>query len=176
MPLYSLPDGLVPSIASDAFIAPDAQIIGAVAVGAQASIWFGCVLRADVNSIHVGAGSNVQDGTIIHVSRHQHPTWIGDFVLVGHQCVIHGCRLEDHSFVGLGATVMDGCVVESTAMLAAGSLLTPGKRVSVGTLWAGSPAKYVRDLSAEEIVRNQSGALGYVALAKLYQTGLKLIE
>jgi carbonic anhydrase/acetyltransferase-like protein (isoleucine patch superfamily) len=176
MPLYSLPDGLVPQVAPDAYIAPDAQIIGAVEVGARASIWFGCVLRGDVNTIHVGQGANIQDGTIVHVSRHQHPTRIGDFVLVGHQCIIHGCYLEDYSFVGLGACVMDGCVVESRAMLAAGSLLTPGKRCRAGTLWAGRPAQYIRDLKPEEIERNQSGVMGYVALAKLYQTGLKRVE
>jgi gamma-carbonic anhydrase len=171
MPLYRLGD-LTPAIAADAFIAPDAQIIGDVRIGAGASVWFGCVLRGDVNFIRVGQGSNIQDGTIVHVTRKRHGTVIGDHVLVGHQCMIHGCELQDHSFIGLGATVMDACVVETDGMLAAGALLTPGKVVKSGQLWAGSPARYVRELTPDEIARNRAGAAGYVELARQYRAEL----
>jgi gamma-carbonic anhydrase len=171
MPIYRLGE-LTPTIAADAFIAPDAQVIGDVQIGAGASIWFGCVLRGDVNFIRVGAGSNIQDGTIVHVTRKRHGTIIGDHVLIGHQCMIHGCELQDHSFIGLGATVMDACVVEPDGMVAAGALLTPGKVVKSGQLWAGAPAKYLRDLSADDIARNRAGAAGYVTLAQQYRADL----
>lgn len=161
--------GHTPEIAADAFIAPGAQVIGNVRIGAGASIWYNCVLRADVQTIIVGARSNVQDGSVVHVTRKTHGTFIGSDCLIGHMAMIHGCTLEDHSFVGLGAIVMDACVIETDAMLAAGAMLTPGKRIARGQMWAGRPAKYVRELSPEEIARNRAGAAGYVELAQLHR-------
>ena len=163
--------GIMPTVAADAFIAAGAQIIGDVQIGAEASIWFNCVLRGDVQSIQVGARSNIQDGSIVHVTRAGHGTIIGADCLIGHMAVIHGCTLLDHAFVGLGAIVMDGCVIEGDAMLAAGALLTPGKRLPAGQLWAGRPAAHVRALRADEIARNRQAAAGYVELARLYRTG-----
>ena len=167
MPLHPF-EGVWPTVADDVFIAPGAQVIGNVRVGAGASIWYNCVLRGDVMPIVVGARSNIQDGSIVHVSRGTHGTIIGEDCLVGHLAIIHGCTLEDRAFVGLGAVVMDGCVIEGDAMLAAGALLTPGKRVPAGELWTGRPASFARSLSAAEIARNRAAAAGYVELSRQY--------
>jgi carbonic anhydrase/acetyltransferase-like protein (isoleucine patch superfamily) len=164
--------GMVPVVAEDAFIAPGAQIVGDVTVGAGASIWYNCVLRGDVQSIRIGERSNIQDGSVIHVTRRTHGTIIGADCLVGHLAMIHGCTLHDHSFVGLGAIVVDGCVIETDGMLAAGAMLTPGKRIARGQMWAGRPAKHVRDLTADEIARNRAGAAGYVELARLHRAAV----
>jgi carbonic anhydrase/acetyltransferase-like protein (isoleucine patch superfamily) len=158
-----------PEIAEDAYIAPGAQIIGKVAIGAGSSVWFNCVLRGDVGRISVGARSNIQDGSIVHVTGGRFDTHIGDDVLIGHGCIIHGCRIENGAFIGMGAVVLDGAVVEGGAMLAAGSLLTPGKRVPAGELWAGRPAKYLRALTGSEQAANRAGAAGYARLAQVYR-------
>lgn len=157
-----------PTIAGDAFVAPNATVIGDTTVGAGSSIWFGCVLRGDVNSIRVGAGTNIQDGSIVHVTRARFATQIGSGVTVGHLALIHGCVLEDNCFVGMQATVMDGCVIASEGMLAAGALLTPGKRIGQGELWAGRPAKLMRRLEPDEIRNIQETAAHYARLAATY--------
>ena len=157
-----------PKIAADAFIAPNAAVIGDAVIGAQSSIWFACAVRADGNFIRIGARTNIQDGTVIHVDSTSFPTIIGDDVTVGHMALIHACTLESGSFVGMAATVMDGVVVETGAMVAAGALVTPGKRVASGELWAGSPAKKWRDLTAHERETLTDAAAHYVELAKGY--------
>jgi len=149
-----------PSIDPQAFIAETAALIGDVTIGAGSSIWYGCTLRGDLNRIVVGAGTNIQDGTVVHVNHDPAgdyretgggmPTLIGDRVTVGHMALIHACTLEDEAFVGMGAIVMDQAVVEGGAMVAAGAMVTPGKRVRSGQLWAGRPARYLRDIKAEE--------------------------
>lgn len=163
--------GKTPEIDESAFIAPSADVIGDVVVSEGASIWFNCVVRGDVNYIRIGKNSNIQDGTVIHVSNGTHPTVIGEDVLVGHNCIIHGCTLENGSFVGMGATVLDGAVVETGGMVAAGALVTPNKRVPKGELWGGSPAKFLRALSDEEQENLTSGAIHYAELAQVYKTG-----
>ena len=130
-----------PQVAPSAFVATGSTVIGDVILGAQSSIWFNCVLRGDVNYIRMGARSNVQDGTIIHTATADGPTLIGDDVVVGHMCLLHACILEDACMIGMGATVMDFAVVESGAWVAAGALVTPGKRVKSGEMWMGRPAK-----------------------------------
>lgn len=162
----------MPQLADDVFIAPGARVIGRVTIGAGSSVWFNCVLRGDVGRISVGQRTNIQDGSIVHVTGGRFDTHIGDDVLVGHGCIIHGCRLESHAFIGMGAIVLDGAVVEGDAMLAAGALLTPGKAVKTGELWAGRPAKFLRALRAEEIAGNRAGAAGYAKLAQTYRAGL----
>lgn len=162
--------GVLPQVAADAFIAPGAQIIGDVRIGAGASIWYNCVLRGDVMPIVVGARSNIQDGSVVHVSRGTHGTLIGSDCLIGHMAIIHGCTLHDHAFVGLGSIVMDGCTIETDAMLAAGSLLTPGKAVRTGELWAGRPARFVRALGNDEIGLNRVAAASYVELAAAHRS------
>jgi len=170
-------DGHAPQVNASAFVAPGAQIIGNVTVGAQSSIWYNCVLRGDVNRIVIGARTNVQDGTVIHVDSPKPdsdglPTIIGDDVLIGHMVMLHGSVLHDHAFVGLGSIVMDGCTIESDGMLAAGSMLTPGKIIRRGELWMGRPAKKLRDLSAAEIAANRQGAAHYVTLAERHRAAL----
>jgi len=141
----------VPQVAVDAFVAANATLIGQVEVGARANIWFGCVLRGDLAPIHVGALTNVQDGTVVHVSSVRGgDTWIGERVTIGHMALIHACRLEDRCFVGMKSCVMDGAVVETGAWIAAGAVVTPGKRVKSGELWAGTPARFLRAVTTEE--------------------------
>lgn len=159
---------VTPQIAAGAFVAPTASVIGDVVVGAETSIWFGCVIRGDVNIIRIGERTNIQDGTIVHVAREKFGTFIGSDITIGHMALIHACTLEDTCFIGMRATIMDGCVIEAGAMVAAGALVTPGKRVPGGQLWAGTPARYIRDLSAEERQRLAATTAHYVRLANSY--------
>jgi gamma-carbonic anhydrase len=160
----------VPAIAPDAFVAANATLIGQVEIGARANIWFGCVLRGDLASIHVGALTNVQDGTVVHVSSVANgATWIGERVTIGHMALIHACRLEDRCFVGMKACVMDGAVVETGAWVAAGAVVTPGKRVPKGQLWAGTPARYLRDITEEEARYIDELPRHYAQLAAAYR-------
>ena len=167
MPIHPFA-GQSPRIDPAAWIAPGAQVIGDVEIGAGASIWYNVVVRGDVMPIRIGARSNIQDGSIVHVTRKLAATTIGEDVLVGHMAIIHGCTLMDRSFVGLGAIVMDGCVIEADGMLGAGALLSPGKVIRGRELWLGRPAKFVRLLSDEEVERNRRGAAGYVELAMIH--------
>ncbi|WP_374466048.1 gamma carbonic anhydrase family protein [Ferrovibrio sp.] len=161
-----------PAIAPDAFVAPNATVIGDTEIGARSSIWFGCVLRGDVNSIRVGSDTNIQDGTVVHVTRAKFGTVIGSGVTIGHLALVHGCTLEDHAFVGMQATVMDGCVIESEGMLAAGALLTPGKRIASGELWGGRPAKLMRRLDTDELRNIHETAAHYARLGATYRAQL----
>ena len=162
-------EGAAPRIDPTAFIAPGAMLVGDVIVGPEASIWYGCVLRGDVASITIGARANVQDGTIVHVSRKNGPTVIGEGAMIGHRAVIHACTLEPGAFVGMSATVMDKAVVEGGAMVAAGALITPRKRVPAGELWAGVPAKLLRALSDEEAAYIPDSVAHYVRLGQAHR-------
>ncbi len=157
---------ILPRIAPSAFIAPNATVIGDVEIGPDSSIWYGVVVRGDVFPIRIGARSNIQDNSVVHVTEGQFATTIGSDVLIGHGCIIHGCTLEDGSFVGMGSTVLDGARVESGAMLAAGSLLTSGKVVRSGELWAGRPAQSIRPLSDRDRAAMRSGIEHYVQVAR----------
>ncbi len=161
--------GVLPRIADEAFVAPTAVVIGDVEIGPETGVWFGCILRGDLNSIRVGARTNIQDGTIVHVDSREFRTTIGDDITIGHNAVIHACTLESGCFVGMCATVMDGAVVESGAMVAAGALVTPGKRVPAGELWAGTPARRARRLSEEQFAEYADIARRYVLLARSYR-------
>jgi carbonic anhydrase/acetyltransferase-like protein (isoleucine patch superfamily) len=160
--------GKMPRVHSSAFIAPGCRIIGDVEIGPDVSIWYNCVIRADVNRIVIGARTNVQDGTVIHCDSDTpqfpggFPTLIGEDVLIGHMAMIHGCTLEPRAFVGLGAIIMDGCVIESDGMLAAGAMLTSGKRIGARQLWVGRPAKHLRDLDDAAVAGNRTGVEHYV--------------
>lgn len=167
--------GKTPRIHDSAFIAPGCRIIGDVEIGPDASIWYNCVIRADVNRIVIGARTNVQDGTVIHCDSPRpgapegFPTIIGEDVLIGHMAMVHGCILEDRAFVGLGAIVMDGCRIGGDAMLAAGAMLTPGKSMPSGQLWGGRPAQYMRDLPEPAIAGMRIGVAHYVENARAHK-------
>jgi carbonic anhydrase/acetyltransferase-like protein (isoleucine patch superfamily) len=142
--------GVWPTVGANVFIAPNAFVIGRVTIEDDANLWFNVVVRGDDHWIRIGARTNVQDGTIIHVFKDAHPTDIGCDVTIGHGAILHGCTIADGAMVGLGAIVLDGATVESGAMVAAGAVVSPGKRVPAGELWAGCPAKKVREVRPEE--------------------------
>ena len=173
-PIFSL-DGVTPKIAPDAFIAPSAAVIGDVEVGSESGIWFHCLVRGDLQEIRIGARTNIQDGTIIHVDSGGMSTYIGDDVTVGHNAVIHACTLKNRAFVGISATVLDGAVIEEGGMLGAGGLLTPGKRIGPNELWIGSPAKLLRVMTDEERKRFDRNAEVYRTLAKQFLKGLRSV-
>jgi gamma-carbonic anhydrase len=170
-PLYVL-DGVAPRVHPSAFIAPNAAVIGNVEIGPESGVWFGCVIRGDTNVIRIGARSNIQDGTIIHVDDVA-PTTIGDDVTVGHNAVIHACTLKNRAFVGISATVLDGAVIEEGGMLGAAGLLTPGKVIGRNELWVGSPAKLLRVMTDEERKKFDRNAVVYRELAARFRAGLR---
>jgi gamma-carbonic anhydrase len=165
MPVILPYKGKYPKIAEDAFIAANAVIIGDVEIGSKASIWYGCVVRGDVHHIRIGDGTNIQDGTVIHVNRNDGPTIIGKGVTVGHMALLHACILEDHCFVGMGSKVIDNAVVKTHGMVAAGALISPNKIVESKQLWAGVPGKFFRELSQDEIAYIKISEDNYIKLA-----------
>ncbi|URE07551.1 bacterial transferase hexapeptide domain containing protein [Musa troglodytarum] len=196
----------VPNVHKDAFVAPSASVIGDVQVGQRSSIWYGCVLRGDVNSIHIGSGTNIQDNSLVHVAKSNLsgkvlPTIIGDNVTVGnlkfagHSAVLHGCTVEDEAFVGMGAVLLDGSVVEKHGMVAAGALVRQNTRIPCGevmssssiggidltelvsatvelvvasNVWGGNPAKFLRKLTDEEIAFISESAANFANLAQVH--------
>ncbi len=162
------PDGVSPTISPKAFIAPNAAIIGDVHIGEDSGVWFGCVIRGDVNIIRIGSHTNIQDGTVIHVTRKTGPTHIGSNVTIGHSVLLHACTIEDNAFIGMHATLMDGVVVEEGGWVAAGALVPPNKRIPKGQIWAGNPAKFFRELTAEETAFIPVSAENYVKHAREY--------
>lgn len=160
----------LPAIDSSAFIAENAILIGDVTIGEDSSVWYNCVLRGDVNDIRIGSRTNIQDGTIIHVSSTGQGTYIGDEVTVGHMALLHACTIGNRAFIGMKACVMDDAVIEDEAMVAAGALVTPGKKVPRHQLWGGAPARFMRSLTPEEIKFLKHSADRYSALAKTYGT------
>jgi gamma-carbonic anhydrase len=172
-PLYAL-DGVFPRVDPTVFVAPTAAVIGDVEIGPESGIWFACVVRGDTNFIRIGARTNIQDGTIVHVDAATYPTIIGDDVTIGHGAIIHACTLRNRAFVGIGATVLDGAVIEESGMLGAGGLLTPGKVIGRNELWTGVPAKLKRVMDEEERRKFDRNAAEYRLLATRYRTGLGL--
>ena len=167
--------GIMPTIHQDAWIAPGAVIVGDVHIGAQSNVWFGCVIRGDVCPIRIGERTNIQDSSVIHVTRKIGPTTIGSGVTVGHKALIHAATIEDDSFVGMGSVVLDFAVIETGGFLAAGGILTPRKCIPAGQMWAGNPAKYFRELKQEEKEYIPVSAQHYVNLAVHYK-GASSIE
>ena len=171
--------GKSPRIHPSAFIAPGAVIIGDVEIHENASVWYNCVLRADTNAIRIGANSNIQDGSIIHVdlpSLGGTPVMIGKNVLIGHKCMLHGCTVEDGGFIGMGATMLDGSIVKTGGFLAAGAFLGPKKQVPGGEMWAGLPAKKLRDLREGEEQMAVLGAAHYVEEANAHKQALEFTD
>jgi carbonic anhydrase/acetyltransferase-like protein (isoleucine patch superfamily) len=168
-------EGKVPVIADSAFIAPGVRIIGDVLIGEEASVWYNCVLRGDTDQLVIGARSNIQDGSVLHADPGM-PTIIGEDVLVGHMVMLHGCTLEDRAFVGLSSIVMNGCVIEGDGMLAAGAMLTSGKRILSRELWGGSPARKMRDLDDAAVFGMRAGTAHYVQNGKRHAAALSAHE
>lgn len=165
-----------PKIHATAFIAPGAVVCGNVEVHENASVWYGCVLRGDSNRIVIGAGANIQDGTVIHADEPSLggvPTLIGANALIGHKCMLHGATVEDEGFVGMGATMLDGSIVRKGAMLAAGAFLSPKKIVPAGEMWAGMPARKFRDLREGEDKMALAGARHYIEEARAHAAALE---
>lgn len=158
--------GISPKIDVTAFIAPSSSIVGDVKIGADSNIWYNCALRGDEEVIRIGERSNIQDGTVIHITEGVSGTHIGDDVTVGHSALLHACVIEDHGFVGMQSCLLDGSKVESFGMLAAGSLLTPHKVVPSGELWSGRPACFMRKLTNEDIENIKNSAPHYVQLGQ----------
>lgn len=159
----------IPSLHESVFVAPGAQIMGALTVGEDASIWFNAVLRADVMPITVGARTNIQDLTMVHVSSHTAATHIGADVTVGHRAILHGCTVEDLCLIGMGAIVLDGAVVGRGSLVAAGALVPPGMIIPPNSFVIGTPARIKRQTTAEEREHFEKSALHYAELAKRYR-------
>ena len=157
-------DGVEPNIDETAFIAESVDIVGKVTIEKNANIWYGTVLRADDNYITVGENTNIQDGSVVHISE-KFPTIIGKNVTVGHKSIIHGCEIGDNTLIGMGSIVLDGAKVGEFTLLGAGSLVPPGKEIPSGVLAMGSPAKVIRELSQEEKENLTKSAFKYVNLA-----------
>lgn len=166
--------GIYPSFGAQCYVDPSAVIVGDVALGDDSSIWPLVAARGDVNHIRVGARTNIQDGSVLHVTRtgpddpHGYPLLIGDDVTVGHHCMLHGCVIGNRILVGMSAVVMDGAVVEDDVIIGAGSLVPPGKRLESGYLYVGSPVKKARPLNEQERAFLQKSAENYVYLKNEY--------
>ncbi|MCX8500424.1 MAG: gamma carbonic anhydrase family protein [Alphaproteobacteria bacterium] len=163
--------GIMPQVSDSCFIAPTAVVTGDVRVGEESSLWFGAVVRGDVNFVRIGFRTNIQDNAVVHCTKDGHPTLIGDEVTVGHSAIIHACTLADACFIGMGAIILDGAGVQSRAMVAAGAVVTGGKIIPAGELWAGNPAKKLRDLTAEERDNLHRIAARYIDYAAAYRLG-----
>ena len=147
-------NGKSPKIPTDCFIAENATIVGDVEIGSQCSIWFNAVIRGDVHYIKLGNKVNVQDGAVIHATYLKSPTTIGNNVSIGHNAIVHGCTIHDNVLIGMGSIIMDDCVVESNSIIAAGAVVTKNTRVPAGTIYAGVPAKKVKDIS-EKLIKGE---------------------
>ncbi len=163
-----------PTVAAGAYVDASAVVIGDVAIGADSSVWPLCVLRGDINLIRVGARSNIQDGSIVHVTHRSHynpdgyATLIGDDVTIGHRVILHGCTVESRCLIGMGCVIMDGALLRSEVLLGAGSLVTEGKELDGGYLWLGRPARRVRALTPEERALFDYSARHYVEVKDCY--------
>ena len=173
MAVYEL-DGVVPEIADSAWVADSAQVIGRVTLEAQASLWFGVVARGDSDHLHIGAGSNIQDNTVLHADAGQ-PLRIGRNVTVGHKAMLHGCTIGDDSLIGIGAVVLNGARIGKGCLVGAGALVTEGKEFPDGSMIIGSPARMVRQLTPEQLQGLRESAEHYVSNARMFKTSLHKI-
>ena len=160
--------GKLPKIHPSVYLSDNVYVIGDVEIGEDSSLWFGTVVRGDVNYIRIGKRTNIQDNSVVHVTHDTHPTLIGDNVTVGHRVILHGCTLKNNILVGMGAVVMDGVQIEDYVLIGAGALVTPNKKIPSGVLVAGVPAKVIRDLKEEEIKLIEESAENYVSYKNEY--------
>jgi len=171
MTLYAL-DGVAPQVAEDTWIAPDANVIGRVVIGAGASVWFCCTLRGDNERIRVGRGSNVQENCVLHTDM-GYPLSIGAGCTIGHKAMLHGCTIGDNSLVGMGATVLNGAVIGRDCLIGAGALVTEGKEIPDGSLVMGAPGRVVRSLDADAITALRASAVHYQERMRRFRDGLQ---
>jgi gamma-carbonic anhydrase len=162
--------GITPKIAASAFIEASAQVIGDVEIGEQSSVWFNCVIRGDVYHIRIGHSTNIQDGSIIHVTNGRFPTIIGNYVTVGHGVMLHGCTIKDRSLVGIGSIILDDVEIGEESFIAAGSLVTPGTVIPPRSMVMGSPARVRREVTEEEIARIDTHWRHYIEYKNNYLT------
>ncbi len=160
--------GMSPKIHPTVFVAPGADIIGDVTVGEESSIWFGVIIRGDVHHIRIGARTNVQDGSLLHVTKGTHPLILMDGVTVGHGVTLHGCTIHSNTLIGIGSIILDGAEISENTLIGAGSLVTEGTHIPSGVLAFGRPAKAVRDLTDKEIAWFRRSAANYVAYKEDY--------
>ena len=174
MALYQL-DAHCPEVANSAWVADNAQVMGAVKVAADASVWFGVTVRGDTETITIGEGSNIQDGSVMHAD-HGKPLTVGKHVTVGHMVMLHGCTIGDESLIGIGAVVLNGAKIGKNCLVGAGSLVTEGKEFPDGSMIMGSPAKVVRALTPEQIQGLRLSAQHYIENARRFKAGLKRLD
>ena len=164
--------GVVPKVHPSVFIAASADVIGDVELGEESSVWFNTVVRGDVNYIRVGRGSNLQDGTVIHVNRKGNPTILEEYVTVGHAARLHGCHIKSHCLIGIGAVVLDGAVLEEECLVAAGAVVSPGTKVPRGSVLMGTPARVKRQVTEADLDLIRRSANNYITLAAEYKAAL----
>ena len=174
MAVYEV-DGMTPQVDATAWIADSAQVMGNVTIGPDASVWFGCVLRGDTESMSIGEGSNIQDLTVMHADRGM-PLTVGDYVTVGHKVMLHGCAIGDGSLIGIGAVVLNGARIGRHCLVGAGALVTEGKEFPDGSMILGSPARVVRQLSPEQIEGLRQSARHYMDNARRFKAGLRQLD
>jgi len=162
--------GMTPAVAASAYLVNSAEIIGDVTIGELSSVWFNVVIRGDVNHIRIGSRSNVQDGTVIHVTNKTHSTSIGDDVTIGHRVTLHGCTIGNRCLIGIGAIILDGAVIGDECLVGAGALVTPGTRIPDGSMVLGMPAKIKRELNPDERAALLASARNYTEYIKLYRS------
>ncbi|MCS7083934.1 MAG: gamma carbonic anhydrase family protein [Aquificaceae bacterium] len=161
-------NGKFPKIAKGVYISPGCYIIGDVEIGKDSSVWFGTVIRGDVNYIKIGERVNIQDNCVIHVTHKTHPTILYDDITVGHRVILHGCTIKSQVLIGMGAIIMDGAIVSENSIVGAGALITQNKSFPPGVLIAGFPAKVIRDLTQSEIEAIKTSVENYVSYKNLY--------
>ncbi|MBS0292482.1 MAG: gamma carbonic anhydrase family protein [Proteobacteria bacterium] len=174
MAIYEL-DGVAPDVAGTAWVADSAQVMGKVVLREDASVWFGTVVRGDTECITIGAGTNVQDASVLHADFGQ-PLVIGERVTVGHKVMLHGCTIGDESLIGIGAVVLNGAKIGRNCLVGAGSLVTEGKEFPDGSMILGSPARVVRQLTPEQIEGLRQSAHNYMANARRFKAGLRKLD
>ncbi len=169
--MYIPYEGKLPKVHEKAWIAETAVLIGDVEVGEDSSVWYGCVLRGDKMEIRVGKRTNIQDGSILHIEGGLYACILGDDITVGHRAIVHGCEVSNGALIAMGAIVLNNVKVGEGAVIGAGALVPEGKEIPPGTLWMGSPAKYIRDLREDERGRFQQAAVSYSQLKEKYRRG-----
>ena len=170
MSIYAL-DGVSPKLADDAYVAPNAQVMGKVELGAASSVWFGAVLRGDNDLIQIGARSNIQDNSVLHTD-HGYPLIMGEGVTVGHQVMLHGCEIGENTLIGIGATVLNGAKIGKNCLIGAHALITEGKVIPDNSMVLGAPGKVVKTLSESQIEMLKMSSQVYVANSARFEKGL----